>query len=138
VSCRPLAWCCGLTRAVWWGHRAYKLGKKRWSYNQCALTLQQRGGFKTLSVAEAMSNGHQSLPEDQQVRYSQPSGGLQTFPVVLERSTARSAGLRDGYTAGFVASHAISLNVDARVCSSRGSHLQTICAVHSLMRLLCW
>ena len=47
--------------------RAYKLGKKRWSYNQCALTLQQRGGFKTLSVAEAMSNGHQSLPEDQQV-----------------------------------------------------------------------
>ena len=47
--------------------RAYKLGKKRWSYNQCALTLQQRGGYKTLSVAEAMSNGHQSLPDDQQV-----------------------------------------------------------------------
>ena len=47
--------------------RAYKLGKKRWSYNQCALTLQQRGGYKSLSVAEAMSNGHQSLPDDQQV-----------------------------------------------------------------------
>ena len=48
-------------------NRAYKLGKKRWSYNQCALTLQQAGGAKSLSVSEAASS-QQSVPESHQVR----------------------------------------------------------------------
>ena len=35
--------------------RAYKLGKKRWSYNQCELVLQEQGGSKVLTVKEAAS-----------------------------------------------------------------------------------
>ncbi len=34
-------------------HRAYKLGKKRWSYNQCELQLEEEGGQGTLTVLEA-------------------------------------------------------------------------------------
>ena len=38
--------------------RAYKLGKKRWSYNQCELKLLQQGGDQRLEVAEAVQVLH--------------------------------------------------------------------------------
>ncbi len=34
--------------------RAYKLGKKRWSYNQCELKIVQEGGDQRLDVVEAV------------------------------------------------------------------------------------
>lgn len=34
--------------------RAYKLGKKRWSYNQCELKILQDGGDQRLDVVEAV------------------------------------------------------------------------------------
>ncbi|KAK9817699.1 hypothetical protein WJX72_000872 [[Myrmecia] bisecta] len=34
--------------------RAYKLGKRRWSYNQCELRLSQHGGDGSLEVIEAL------------------------------------------------------------------------------------
>ena len=58
----PPEW-CPTQRCV---RRAYKLGKKRWSYNQCALTLHQAGGLKTLCVSEAASS-QQSVPQSQKV-----------------------------------------------------------------------
>ena len=37
--------------------RAYKLGKKRWSYNQCELKISQEGGDQRLEVVEAVQVG---------------------------------------------------------------------------------
>jgi len=37
--------------------RAYKLGKKRWSYNQVEITLCEEGGNKQLQVKEAAHAG---------------------------------------------------------------------------------
>lgn len=34
--------------------RAYKLGKKRWSYNQCELKIVQDGGDQRLDIVEAV------------------------------------------------------------------------------------
>lgn len=46
--------------------KAYKLGKRRWSYNQCQLIIQQEDGDEQLNVLEAMANGNESLPGDHQ------------------------------------------------------------------------
>ncbi|CAL8462410.1 g1943 [Coccomyxa elongata] len=43
--------------------RAYKLGKKRWSYNQCELKIVQEGGDQRLDVVEAVQYGNASLAE---------------------------------------------------------------------------
>lgn len=44
---------CVLSESVC-ARRAYKLGKKRWSYNQCELKLLQEGGDQRLEVVEAV------------------------------------------------------------------------------------
>ena len=53
-----------------WAHpyRAYKLGKKRWSYNQVELKFHQVGGSQTLEVVEAMQYGTPTLSEEEKVR----------------------------------------------------------------------
>ncbi len=48
--------------------KAYKLGKRRWSYNQCQLVIQQEDGEEQLSVLEAMANGQEGLNEEHEVR----------------------------------------------------------------------
>lgn len=45
--------------------RAYKLGKKRWSYNQVELVIVEGGGSRQLHVQQASS---MSGPEDNEVR----------------------------------------------------------------------
>lgn len=47
--------------------RAYKLGKRRWSYNQCELQLAQEHGKQTLSVREATQLGSDSLADEVKV-----------------------------------------------------------------------
>lgn len=47
--------------------KAYKLGKRRWSYNQCQLIVQQEDGSEQLNVMEAMANGNDSIQGDYQV-----------------------------------------------------------------------
>lgn len=46
VNIAPMGCCC----------RAYKLGKKRWSYNQCELVLTQQGSTSPseVTVVEAV------------------------------------------------------------------------------------
>ena len=48
--------------------KAYKLGKRRWSYNQCQLIVQQEDGDEQLNVMEAMANGNDSIQGEYQVR----------------------------------------------------------------------
>ena len=54
--------------------KAYKLGKRRWSYNQCQLIVQQEDGSEQLNVMEAMANGNDSIQGDYQVRPATSSG----------------------------------------------------------------
>ncbi len=42
--------------------RAYKLGKKRWSYNQCELKIFQEGADQRLEVIEAVQVGRAIPP----------------------------------------------------------------------------
>eukprot|EP00887_Chlorella_sp_A99_P003945 scaffold11.g3945.t1 len=44
--------------------RAYKLGKKRWSYNQVELLVHEAGGDRQLSVRHSVSVGSEALSED--------------------------------------------------------------------------
>ena len=47
-------------------YRAYKLGKKRWSYNQCEVVLLQEGstGTSKLSVVEAVHDPDPAIHSD--------------------------------------------------------------------------
>lgn len=56
--------------------RAYKLGKKRWSYNQCQLVIQQEGGREQLTVMEAMAHGQSCLDHEHQVLLHAPTLSL--------------------------------------------------------------
>ena len=47
--------------------RAYKLGKKRWLYNECKIHLHQQIGSMKLGVMEAHRQGPEALPESLQV-----------------------------------------------------------------------
>lgn len=43
--------------------RAYKLGKKRWLYNECRLTLTAQSGFMpALEILESSRQGEESIP----------------------------------------------------------------------------
>ena len=61
--------------------KAYKLGKRRWSYNQCQLIVQQEDGGEQLNVMEAMANGNDSLQGDYQVWPATTSGPLPRWRV---------------------------------------------------------
>ena len=50
--------------------RAYKLGKKRWSYNQCALTVKEDGGGQSMDVVDCMQYGQPTLSNLELVRTS--------------------------------------------------------------------
>lgn len=45
--------------------RAYKLGKRRWSYNQCELRFVQEGGTARAEVMEAGQCAAASMSEEQ-------------------------------------------------------------------------
>lgn len=49
-------------------HRAYKLGKKRWSYNQVELRLEERGGGRRAVVTQAAHAADAQFPKPCQVR----------------------------------------------------------------------
>jgi hypothetical protein len=40
--------------------RAYKLGKKRWSYNQISVNLKEAGGSRELSIHHAKHSGQEA------------------------------------------------------------------------------
>lgn len=45
--------------------RAYKLGKRRWSYNQCDIKFVQEGGLGKAEVMEAAQSSTPLLTEEQ-------------------------------------------------------------------------
>jgi len=47
--------------------RCYKLGKKRWSYNQCALVIQNAASGESTEVVDCMQYGPNPLTHDEQV-----------------------------------------------------------------------
>ena len=47
--------------------RAYKLGKKRWSYNQVELVVREKDGDRRLGVKQAVNVGVEGLGEDMRV-----------------------------------------------------------------------
>ena len=69
---------CGHCSACWPtlpGCRAYKLGKKRWSYNQVELVLGEEGGTRTAAVQQALHASGAKFPEAHQVH----SGSATTY-----------------------------------------------------------
>jgi hypothetical protein len=50
--------------------RAYKLGKKRWSYNQVELVLAEEGGDRTAAVVQALHVGGAEFHEAHQASHS--------------------------------------------------------------------
>lgn len=74
--------------------KAYKLGKRRWSYNQCQLIVQQEDGDEQLNVMEAMANGNESIQGEYQVyqvsdQLSCPPRGMPADSVNTCSRTAR-------------------------------------------------
>ena len=65
--------------------KAYKLGKRRWSYNQCQLVIQQEGGDDELTVMEAMAHGQSTLEPEYQVHTTE---NLRRCPYRRRRSYA--------------------------------------------------
>lgn len=64
--------------------RAYKLGKRRWSYNQVELVLCELGeGARMLSVKQAVNMGTDNFKEE--VRVSEAAGGESSHGVDLWR-----------------------------------------------------
>ena len=47
--------------------RCYKLGKKRWSYNQCALVIKNAASGDSMEVVDCMQYGPNPLSVKEQV-----------------------------------------------------------------------
>lgn len=57
------------TSRLGFARRAYKLGKKRWSYNQVELLLSEQGGSRRAVVTQAAAAaGGAKLPDAHEVR----------------------------------------------------------------------
>lgn len=54
--------------------RAYKLGKRRWSYNQCSLELRNPVTGVKEEVVDCMQYGATALTEKEEVRCPAPAG----------------------------------------------------------------
>ena len=53
--------------SISWTYRCYKLGKKRWSYNQCALVIQNAVSGDSMEVVDCMQYGPNPLTPEEQV-----------------------------------------------------------------------
>ena len=62
---QPQAFHTSEGRACGRARRAYKLGKRRWSYNQCELRFVQEGGAARAEVMEAGQCAAASMSEEQ-------------------------------------------------------------------------
>ena len=96
-------------RACVRARRAYKLGKRRWSYNQCELRFVQEGGTARAEVMEAGQYATASLSEEQ------AESGV-TYQVRLQRMEGRDSGCR-GVPSADTAEERVPSRVAKRRCA---------------------